>query len=62
MAGFSRTTLDAPEGGYFTRLELSNTDTYPGPAFASFDLYSLTLRVGVPEPSALRTKRSCFFF
>ena len=23
MAGFSPTTLDAPEGGYFTRLELS---------------------------------------
>jgi hypothetical protein len=54
------TILDAPEGGYFTRLELSDWDYIGRPA--NFDLNYLTLRgVGVPEPSTLPDKAFLLF-
>ena len=47
------TILDAPEGGYFTKLTLSNW-SYWDP---EFEVYDITLRgVGVPEPAPLTDK------
>ena len=45
-----KTILDAPEGGYYTKLMLSNW-SYGDPEFV---VYDITLRaVGVPEPATL---------
>lgn len=47
------TVLDAPAGGYFTELKVSNWSYW----FPDFEVSDITLRgVGVPEPSALIDK------